>query len=44
MPRPTDPSPTVLRDLAAKVVRENVDVTNPSQFHRDSDGLVPEQQ
>ncbi len=32
MPRSTDLSPTVLRDLAAEVMRGNIDVTELSQF------------
>src|SRR6266487_905246 len=32
MPRSTDPMPTVLRDLAAQVMRGDIDVTELSQF------------
>src|SRR5712691_286617 len=32
MPRSTDPSPTVLLDLAAEVMRGNIDITDLSQF------------
>jgi hypothetical protein len=32
MPRFIDPSPTALRDLAAEVMRGNIDVTDLSQF------------